>query len=77
MEAYLVRIPPGARTGRPFGLGGEILFICKKGLIDVWVRNKREVLRESDTLHLKATVPYRFENQGAAEAELLAIWSPS
>jgi transcriptional regulator with XRE-family HTH domain len=77
MEAYLAKIPPRARSGRPLGLSGEILFICKKGTIEFWVRGQREVLHEGDTLHLKAVVPHRFENRSATAAELLAIWSPA
>jgi transcriptional regulator with XRE-family HTH domain len=77
MEAYLAKIPPRGRSGRPLGFSGEILFICKKGTVDFWVRGKQEVLREGDTLHIKAVVPHRFENRGGVDAELLAIWSPS
>lgn len=77
MEAYLVKIPPRGRSGKPLGFSGEILFICKKGAIEFWVRGRKEVLREGDTLHLKAVVPHRFENKSANDAELLAVWSPS
>ena len=77
MEAYLAKIPPRGRSGRPLGFSGEILFICKKGTVDFWVRGKQEVLREGDTLHIKAIVPHRFENRGGVDAELFAIWSPS
>lgn len=77
MEAYLVKIPPRCRSGRPLGFNGEILFICNKGAIDFWVRGRHEVLHEGDTLHLKATVPHNFENTSESDAELLAIWSPS
>jgi transcriptional regulator with XRE-family HTH domain len=74
MEAYLARIPPGVRSGRPLGFSGEILFIGKKGSVDFWVCGKKEVINEGDTLHLKAYVPHRFENRNQTDAELLAIW---
>ncbi len=77
MEAYLAKIPPRGRSGRPLGFSGEILFICKRGTVDFWVRGRKEVLREGDTLHIKAVVPHRFENRSGVDAELLAIWSPS
>jgi transcriptional regulator with XRE-family HTH domain len=77
MEAYLAKVPPRGRSGRPLGFSGEILFICKKGAIEFWVRGRHEVLCEGDTLHIKAVVPHRFENRSGADAELLAIWSPS
>jgi transcriptional regulator with XRE-family HTH domain len=77
MEAFMVKIPPRAGSGRPLGFSGEILFICKKGTIEFSVRGRQEVLRKGDTLHIKAVVPHRFENRSAADAELLAIWSPS
>ncbi len=77
MEAYLAKIPPRCRSGKPLGFSGEILFICKKGTIDFWVREIHEVLCEGDTLHLKAAVPHRFENRSGIDAELLAVWSPA
>jgi quercetin dioxygenase-like cupin family protein len=48
----------------------------KKGTLNFLVNGKREVLREGDTLHLKAQVPHRYENKTGAPAEFLAIWSP-
>lgn len=76
MEAFLVRLPPHTRSGRPIGTYGELLFIMKKGMLNFMVNGKREVLREGDTLHLKAQVPHRYENKTGTPAEFLAIWSP-
>src|SRR5229473_645615 len=76
MEAFLVRLPPHTRSGRPIGTYGELLFIMKKGTLNFLVNGKREVLREGDTLHLKAQVPHRYENKTGTPAEFLAIWSP-
>ncbi len=77
MEAYLVQIPPRARSGRPLGFRGEIVFIGKKGTVNFWVRGRQEVLHEGDTLHIKAVVPHRFENRSGVDAEIFVIWSPT
>jgi len=38
MEAYMVAVPPRARSGRPLGFSGELLFFCNKGSVDFLVR---------------------------------------
>jgi transcriptional regulator with XRE-family HTH domain len=76
MEAYMVQVPPRARSGRPLGFSGELLFFCSKGSVDFLVRGKKERLRQGDTLHLKAAIPHRFENSSSSPAELVVVWSP-
>src|SRR5260370_566465 len=53
MEAFLVRLPPHTRSGRPIGTYGELLFIMKKGTLNFQVNGKREVLREARGVQLK------------------------
>ncbi len=77
MEGYLVTVPARARSGRPLGFSGELLFFCNKGSVDFFVRGKKEVLRQGDSIHFKAAIPHRFENHSPAPAELLVIWSPA
>ncbi|HVA81944.1 MAG TPA: XRE family transcriptional regulator [Candidatus Binataceae bacterium] len=77
MEAYLITVPARARSGRPLGFSGELLFFCNKGTVDFAVRGTKEVLRGGDSIHFKAAIPHRFQNNGAAAAELLVVWSPA
>lgn len=77
MEAYVVHVPPGARSGRPLGFNGELLFFCSKGTLDFFVRGRKEILRQGDTLHLKAAISHRFENNSSSTTEMLVVWSPA
>ncbi|MDO8431159.1 MAG: XRE family transcriptional regulator [Candidatus Binatus sp.] len=77
MEGYLITVPKRARSGRPLGFSGEILFFCNKGSVDFFVRGKKEVLRQGDSIHFKAAIPHRFQNNGPIVAELLVVWSPA
>ena len=74
MEACIIDLPAGAQSGRPLTYAGELLFYCLGGTVRFLVRGRTEILRDGDTLHLKADIPHRWENPGKAPAWMLAVW---
>jgi transcriptional regulator with XRE-family HTH domain len=75
MEAYLVELPAQARSGRPLGYRGELLFYCLRGGVKFWSRGRTETIRAGDTLHLKADIPHHWQNPTDIPAEMLVIWA--
>lgn len=76
MEAYVVTVPPRARSGSPLGYKGELLFFCCKGAIDFMMGARTERLEPGDAFHLKASIPHRLTNPSATPAEVLVVWAP-
>ncbi len=74
MEACVIDLPAGAQSGRPLTYAGELLFYCLGGAVRFFVRGGMEILRDGDTLHVKADIPHRWENPGKAPARMIAVW---
>jgi transcriptional regulator with XRE-family HTH domain len=75
MEAFLLTVAPGGRSGpeEPIIYRGEEIAVGVKGRICFEIRGEEYVLRPGDVLHFKGDIPHAWENRGAGEAQMFVV----
>ena len=73
-------LAPGAATGGPddppiHEPGSRETAVMLAGVLDLFIDGERRTLREGDSVTFDADLPHHFENNGDAEARLLAVVS--
>jgi len=73
-------LAPGAATGGPddppiHEPGSRETAVMLAGALDLFIDGERRTLREGDSVTFDADLPHHFENNGDAEARLLAVVS--
>jgi transcriptional regulator with XRE-family HTH domain len=71
-------LAPGAATGGPddpplHEPGSRETAVVLRGTVDLFIDGRREQLGEGDSVTFDADLPHHFENNGGAEAKLIAV----
>lgn len=75
MEGFLLRLGPGAKSGRevPISYRGEEIVIGIKGRVRFEIRGETYLLGPGDVLHFKGDIPHFWENASAGESQIYMI----
>lgn len=75
MEAFLIKVEPGARSGgqEPIIYRGEEIVICMRGTLVFEIREQEYRLRRGDVLHFKGDIPHTWHNPGPGDGEMLMV----
>jgi XRE family transcriptional regulator, regulator of sulfur utilization len=71
-------LAPGAATGRPddpplHEPGSRETAVVLEGAVELFIDGRREELSQGDSVTFDADLPHHFENNGEAEARLIAV----
>jgi transcriptional regulator with XRE-family HTH domain len=74
LELLLSRFAPGASSGtKPYTHRGEEAGIVIRGSLELWVGERKFVLKEGDSFSFESTKPHKYSNPG--DTETVVIWS--
>ena len=79
LELLASRFPPGASSGEaPYTHDGEEAGVVIRGRLELWVDGEVLPLEAGDSFGFPSTLPHRYRNPDAEEAEVIwAITPPS
>lgn len=74
LELLLSRFEPGSSSGaEPYTHSGEEAGIVMQGVLELWVGDRKFVLKDGDSFSFASTLPHRYSNPG--EVETIVIWA--
>ncbi len=74
LELLLSRFEPGSSSGaEPYTHTGEEAGIVMQGVLELWVSDRKFVLKDGDSFSFASTLPHRYSNPG--EVETVVIWA--
>jgi len=74
LEAVMITIEPGGRSdGEPVSHPGEEFALCFDGEVTLTLNECNQVLRRGDTVSFPSETPHRWENCGAAAAQIVIV----
>jgi transcriptional regulator with XRE-family HTH domain len=74
LEMILSRFAPGATSGaEPYQHRGDEAGLVVEGVLELFVGDKRFLLREGDSFAFPSTTPHRYRNPGDREA--VVVWA--
>jgi transcriptional regulator with XRE-family HTH domain len=65
LETWRITLQPGISSGGSIRYEGEELVVCEQGSVTFQVADEEYELHAGDTLHLRASIPHSWRNEGA------------
>jgi len=76
LSIMLRRMPPGTREKNHKHFRCSHLFYITEGTLEMWVDQKKYLLRATDTIEIAPEVPHWYASQGPGSAEFMMISRP-
>jgi transcriptional regulator with XRE-family HTH domain len=74
LELLYCRFEPGATSGDdPYRHEGEEAGVVVQGSLEMWIDERRYLLREGDSFNFKSMQPHRYRN--ASDGDTIVIWA--
>jgi transcriptional regulator with XRE-family HTH domain len=71
LETWRIMIQPGISSGGSIRYEGEELVVCEEGSVTFRVADEEYELHAGDTLHLRASIPHSWRNEGTEPAHFM------